>query len=249
MPHTLVTGIRPCEALIGSKFAKHINLIRVDKSKTSRPIMSRILEQARQKQIRIQDVDRAYFKRIQHINHQDIAIEMAEECDFIADSSELEQSIIDSQGNPMFFMILDGVTDVRNFGGIIRTAECLGCSGVIVAANHSAPINESCIRTSAGAVFSLPIYKFDHVLDAIYTLQANDFTTYAANEKANSSSTQTKFNYRSAFVLGSEEKGISKSILQATDEQISIPMQGEVASLNVGVSAAIFTHEFVRQHS
>jgi len=248
MAHILVTGIRPSEALLNSSFANQINLIRVDKTKTNRPIMSKLLSMAREQNIRIQDVEKAYFKRIQHINHQDIAIEMNETCDFIADQHHLEQTIINSEGSPLHFMILDGITDVRNFGGIIRTAECLGCSGIILGSNHSAPINESCIRTSAGAVFSLPIYKFNHLLDAIYMLQSHDFVTYAASEKANNSSTKTKFNYRTAYVLGSEEKGISKSILNAVDQQIAIPMMGEVSSLNVGVSAAIMAHEFIRQH-
>jgi len=148
--------------------------------------------------------------------------------------------------NP-FVLILDQVNDVRNFGAIIRTAEISGVDGIIIQNSSSAPINSDTIKTSAGAIFNIPICKVNHIKDAIYHLQSLDISIVSASEKSDKNIYDVDLKGPVAIIMGSEQKGISKSVLNLSDESVKLPVYGKIESLNVSVACGIFLYEVVRQ--
>ena len=148
--------------------------------------------------------------------------------------------------NP-FVLILDQVNDVRNFGAIIRTAEISGVDGIIIQNSSSAPINSDTIKTSAGAIFNIPICKVNHIKDAIYHLKSIDIFIVSASEKANKNIYDVDFTKPVAVIMGSEQRGINKSIINLSDEAVKLPMYGKIQSLNVSVACGVFLYEVVRQ--
>lgn len=152
----------------------------------------------------------------------------------------------DLSTNPMF-LLLDGVTDVGNYGAIIRTAECTGVAAIVVSEKGSAPINAVVVKTSAGAVFNIPICKVNHLKDAIFLMQAYGIQTVGASEKANKSIYDTDLNVPLALVMGSEDRGINPSTLKTLDKTFQLPMLGKIASLNVSVACGAMLYEAVRQ--
>ena len=148
--------------------------------------------------------------------------------------------------NP-FVLILDQVNDVRNFGAIIRTAEISGVDGIIIQNSSSAPINSDTIKTSAGAIFNIPVCKVNHIKDAIYHLQSLDISIVSASEKSDKNIYDVDLKGPVAIIMGSEQKGISKSVLNLSDESVKLPVYGKIESLNVSVACGIFLYEVVRQ--
>lgn len=159
---------------------------------------------------------------------------------------ELIEKTLESNKTPLF-LLLDQLSDVRNFGAIIRTAECTGVNGIIIQKNGSAPVNAETIKTSAGAAFKIPICKVDHIKDALYLLQASDIKTVAATEKTEDSLYDINLNQPIAIVMGSEHRGVNPSILKMVDYKAKLPLLGEIASLNVSVACGAFLYETVRQ--
>ena len=145
------------------------------------------------------------------------------------------------------FLLLDQISDVRNFGAIIRTAECTGVDGIIVQKSGGAPINGDTVKTSAGAVFNIPICKVDHIKDAMFYLQASDIKVVAATEKTEDTIYDIDFKKGCAIIMGSEDRGINPSILKLVDDKAKLPMYGSIASLNVSVACGAFLYEVVRQ--
>jgi 23S rRNA (guanosine2251-2'-O)-methyltransferase len=162
------------------------------------------------------------------------------------DLETLLDETIESGKTPLF-LLLDQLSDVRNFGAIIRTAECTGVNGIIVQKNGSAPVNAETIKTSAGAAFKIPICKVDHIKDALFMLQAAAIKTVAATEKTTNSVYDINFNQPMAIVMGSEHRGVNPSILKMVDFKAKLPLLGEIASLNVSVACGVFLYETVRQ--
>ncbi|MDG1404383.1 23S rRNA (guanosine(2251)-2'-O)-methyltransferase RlmB [Polaribacter sp.] len=162
------------------------------------------------------------------------------------DLEKLIEKILASEEKPLL-LLLDQLSDVRNFGAIIRTAECTGVHGIIIQKNGSAPVNAETIKTSAGAAFKIPICKVDHIKDALFLLQASDIKTVAATEKTESSVYDIDLNQPMAIVMGSENKGVNPSILKMVDYKAKLPLLGEIASLNVSVACGAFLYETVRQ--
>ncbi len=150
---------------------------------------------------------------------------------------------------PPLFIILDQVSDVRNFGAIIRTAECCGVTGIIIQQSGSAPINAETIKTSAGAAFKVPICRVNHIKDAIYTLQASNIKIVAATEKTDHTIYQINLNQPIAIVMGSEHRGINPSVLKIVDFKAKLPLLGEIDSLNVSVACGAFLYESIRQRT
>lgn len=147
------------------------------------------------------------------------------------------------------FLILDQISDARNFGAIIRTAECTGVNGIIVQKSGSAPVNGDTVKTSAGAVFNVPICKVEHIKDAIYLLQASGIKTVAATEKTDHNIYDVALNSPVAIIMGSEDRGVNPSVLKIVDEKAKLPMLGTISSLNVSVACGAFLYEAVRQRS
>jgi 23S rRNA (guanosine2251-2'-O)-methyltransferase len=153
---------------------------------------------------------------------------------------------LQSDKKPLF-LLLDQLTDVRNFGAIIRTAECTGVTGIITQKQGSAPINADAIKTSAGAAFKVPICRVNHIKDALFLLQAADITIVAATEKTDKTLYEVDFNKPIAIVMGSEDRGVNPSVLKMVNHQVKLPLLGTIESLNVSVACGAFLYEAVRQ--
>lgn len=151
------------------------------------------------------------------------------------------------KGGPSLFLLLDQLSDVRNFGAIIRTAECTGVDGIIVQKKGAAPVTSDTIKTSAGAAFKVPIAKVDHLKDAVFYLQASGIKIVSATEKTNDTIYDVNLTDSIAIVMGAEDRGISPSILKASDYCAKLPLLGQIESLNVSVACAVFLYEAVRQ--
>lgn len=162
------------------------------------------------------------------------------------DIETLVNNVVES-GKMPFFLILDQLSDARNFGAIIRTAECTGVNGIIIQKQGAAPVNGDTVKTSAGAVFNIPICKVEHIKDAIYYLQGSDIKTVAATEKTENTIYDINFNMPCAIIMGSEDRGVNPSVLKITDEMAKLPMFGTIGSLNVSVACGAFLYEAVRQ--
>jgi len=156
------------------------------------------------------------------------------------------ETVLEGDKTPLF-LLLDQISDVRNLGAIIRTAECTGVDAIVIPTHGSAPINADAIKTSAGAAFKLPICKVDHILDAVYQLQAVDIQIVAVTEKTNTSLFDINLTKPTALVMGSEHKGISNSILKISNDKGKIPLLGTIESLNVSVACGVALYEIVRQ--
>ncbi len=162
------------------------------------------------------------------------------------DLEELIDNVIESGTTPLF-LLLDQLSDVRNFGAIIRTAECTGVSGIIVQKKGGAPVNGDTIKTSAGAVFKVPICKVDHIKDAMFHLQASGIKVIAATEKTNDTLYDVSFKEPCAIIMGSEGRGINPSVLKLADAKAKLPLLGDIGSLNVSVACGAFLYEALRQ--
>lgn len=160
----------------------------------------------------------------------------------------LVDTLVESDKNPLF-LILDQISDARNFGAIIRTAECTGVHGIIIPKTGSAPVNGDTVKTSAGAVFNIPICKVNHIKDAIFYLQSSGIKTVCATEKTDNLLYDIDLTSGVAIVMGSEDRGINPSILKVADENAKLPMFGNIGSLNVSVACGAFLYEAVRQRN
>ncbi|WP_291869161.1 23S rRNA (guanosine(2251)-2'-O)-methyltransferase RlmB [Maribacter sp.] len=154
---------------------------------------------------------------------------------------------VEKKETPALFLLLDQLSDVRNFGAIIRTAECTGVDGIIIQKKGAAPVTADTIKTSAGAAFKVPIAKVDHIKDAVFYLQSSGIKVVSATEKTDNTIYDVSFTEPIAIVMGAEDRGISPSILKASDFTAKLPLSGEIESLNVSVACAVFLYEVVRQ--
>jgi 23S rRNA (guanosine2251-2'-O)-methyltransferase len=152
-------------------------------------------------------------------------------------------------GKAPFFILLDGITDVRNFGAIARTCECVGVDAIIIPAKGGASVNADAIKTSAGALHTIPVCKENNLADTVRFLKNSGITVIAATEKAARDYTQADFSNPVAIVLGAEDTGVSPNILRQCDEIVKIPVKGKIASLNVSVAAGVLIYEAARQRS
>ncbi|NQX80665.1 MAG: 23S rRNA (guanosine(2251)-2'-O)-methyltransferase RlmB [Flavobacteriaceae bacterium] len=152
-----------------------------------------------------------------------------------------------AKGKPALYLLLDQISDVRNFGAIIRTAECTGVDAIIIQTSGNAPMNPDTIKTSAGAAFKVPICRVDHIKDAVYHLQSEDVNIVAATEKTDETIFDADFTGDIAIIMGSEGRGINPSILRLVDQKAKLPLYGEIDSLNVSVACGAILYEAIRQ--
>lgn len=153
------------------------------------------------------------------------------------------------QGKTPFFVLLDGVTDVRNFGAIARTCECAGVDSIIIPEKNSVSVNADAIKTSAGALLKLPVCRESNIGNTIAYLRASGFKVVASTEKAEKYYTDVDFTDPVCIVMGAEDKGIPYDHLKYCDEWVKIPQEGTIESLNVSVAAGIMIYEGVRQRN
>lgn len=150
-------------------------------------------------------------------------------------------------GKDPFILVLDQITDVRNFGAIVRTAECGGVHAIVIPDKGTARIGADVVKTSAGAIHSLPVCKVKNLPKTIRFLKESGIHVVAATEKADALYTQAAMKGPLAVVMGAENSGISPAVLNMTDQQVRIPLLGTIESLNVSVAAGLMIYEAVRQ--
>ena len=184
------------------------------------------------------------LNRLTKKNHQGAVAQIAPIT--FHDIEDLVMNVIESGKTPLF-LLLDQLSDVRNFGAIVRTAECTGVSGIIIQKKGGAPVNGDAIKTSAGALFKMPICKVDHIKDAVFYMQASGIKVIAATEKTDNTIYDVSFKEPCAIIMGSEGKGINPSVLKVADDKAMLPLLGEIESLNVSVACGAFLYEAVRQ--
>jgi 23S rRNA (guanosine2251-2'-O)-methyltransferase len=157
--------------------------------------------------------------------------------------------MIFEKGEDPLIVALDGVSDVRNFGAIVRSADCLGAHAVLIPEKGSARITADAVKTSAGALHSFPVCREKSILRSIEYLKESGLKVAATTEKSGSDLSKWSLKGPLVLILGSEDKGISRELLSVSDHQVSIPMAGDLGSLNVSVAAGILLYEIARQRS
>lgn len=238
---TKIIGIRAIIEAINA--GTTIDKVFIQKN-TQGELMNSLLRLLKQKTINFSYVPIEKINKLSQGNHQG-AVASISPITFVP-LEELVEGVLVQKDNPLF-LILDQLSDVRNFGAIIRTASCTGVDGIIIQKHGAAPVNSDTVKTSAGAVFQVPICKVDHIKDAVYYLQASGIQLIAATEKATQTIYDLDLKPATAIVMGSEDKGINPSVLKTIDSTAKLPMQGEIASLNVSVACGAFLYEVVRQ--
>lgn len=157
--------------------------------------------------------------------------------------------MIFEKGEDPLIIALDGVSDVRNFGAIVRTAECLGAHAIIVPEKGSARITADAVKTSAGALHTFPVCREKSILRAVEFLKESGLKVICAAEKSGKTASETDLTGPAVLILGSEDKGTSRELVNLSDHMVKIPMKGNISSLNVSVAAGILLYETVRQRS
>ncbi|MHB9056744.1 MAG: 23S rRNA (guanosine(2251)-2'-O)-methyltransferase RlmB [Paludibacteraceae bacterium] len=157
--------------------------------------------------------------------------------------------LIYEEGRVPFVVVLDGITDVRNFGAIARTCECAGVDALVIPSRGGAAINADAIKTSAGALMNIPVCREDNLKEALQFLAASGLKLVATTEKASDVYTEISYAEPAAIIMGSEEEGIDPEHLRVCDNLVRIPILGKIESLNVSVAAGVMIYEAIRQRS
>lgn len=161
---------------------------------------------------------------------------------------QLVPTLFEEGKNPLFIM-LDGITDVRNFGAIARTCECAGVDAIIIPSKNSVSVNADAIKTSAGALHTIPVCRETNLTTTIKYLKACGFNIIAATEKGDYDYTKANYTLPTCIIMGAEDKGVAYEHLALCDEWIKIPLYGSIESLNVSVAAGVVIYEAIKQRN
>lgn len=212
----------------------------------SNDLTSELLNLCSNRKIPFQRVPLEKLNRVTRKNHQG-ALAFISPVQF-ASLDNIISEVYGHGGNPLL-LILDRVTDVRNFGAIARTAECAGIQGLIIPSRGSAQIGSDAMKTSAGALNYIPVVRSMNLKETIKEIQNNGIQVVACTEKADDHLYNQDFTGPTAFLMGSEEEGISPEYLKMVDHKAKLPMTGHIDSLNVSVASAVFIYEAIRQRA
>ena len=207
------------------------------------PLMQELRDLCVRHWIRVQEVPAGKLERLTRGNHQGVVAQIAA-IEYVGLTDILER--VPEDETPLV-VLFDGVTDVRNFGAIARSAECAGAHGLIAPLKNSAPVNAEAMRASAGALATIPVCRVGSVRNTLRQLQQEGFQAVAATEKSRKLLYDADFRRPTVLVMGAEDRGISKEVLKLCDEQLAIPLIGHIESLNVSAAAAVMLFEVVRQ--
>ncbi|MPM56035.1 putative TrmH family tRNA/rRNA methyltransferase [bioreactor metagenome] len=237
----MIFGIRA--VIEAAEAGKDIDKVLV-KRELSGELFKELQEVLRRYEIPMQKVPVERIDRITRKNHQGV----------IAFTSAVTYQKLDQivpflyeQGKNPFIVVLDGVTDVRNFGAIARTCEVAGVDAIVIPARGSVSVNADAIKTSAGALHLIPVCRENNLKEAVVFLKNSGIKVVAATEKAAKNYTDTDLSVPVAILMGSEDEGVSPEILRICDELIKIPQFGSIQSLNVSVAAGVMVYEVIRQ--
>jgi 23S rRNA (guanosine2251-2'-O)-methyltransferase len=212
--------------------------------------MANLVGKAQKRGVTVQAVDKAFIeKQLAGQNHQGVAVEVKPMA--LRGESDLFALIKKQQkaGQTQRLMILDGVTDPHNLGAILRSCDATGVTGVLLPKDNSAPMNAIVHKVSSGASQTLPIYQITNLARCIEKLKAAQVWVYGLAGEATQHLYQTQFRGDLALIMGSEGSGLRRLTREACDFLVSIPMQGQVESLNVSVAAGVLLYEVLRQNS
>lgn len=237
----LIIGIRPLMEAIAA--GKEIEKVLIQQG--HRGALGQELKlQLQQNQIPVQSVPIEKLNSLSRQNHQGVVA-------FVSPIiyGNLDNIIADvyEKGETHNLLMLDGVTDVRNFGAICRTAECMGVHAVIIPDKGAAQINEEAIKTSAGALYNIPVCRVKSLSKTVETLQQSGVRVVACSEKKDENLESVNMALPTCIIMGSEESGISNELLRKADDIAKVPMNGKTLSLNVSAAAAIALYELTRQ--
>lgn len=203
-----------------------------------------LLSVTREYNVPVQRVPVERINKVTRKNHQGvIAFMAAVDCYHVDD---IVPALYDEGINPLV-VVLDGVTDVRNFGAIARTCECAGVNCIVIPERNSVSVNADAVKTSAGALNYLPVCRERNLVKAVQYLRDSGFKVMGASEKTDLNYTKADFTGPVAIVLGAEDTGISTDVLKLCDTLVAIPEFGQINSLNVSVAGGIMIYEVVRQ--
>ena len=228
------------EAIEAGKDIDKILLSKTINDETAREIS----DKARQLRVPVQRVPVQKIDRITRRNHQGVLAMMAAVTYYQVEN--LVPQMFDEGENP-FIVVLDGVTDVRNFGAVARTCECAGVNAIVIPDRESVSVNADAVKTSAGALNYLPVCRERNLVNAVKFLRDSGFKIVGTSDKNSSPYTQADYTGPVAIVLGAEDKGISPEMMKLCDTQVFIPEFGHINSLNVSVAGGIMIYEVVRQ--
>ena len=236
-----IYGIRPLIEAINS--GKEIDKIIIKKG-LSGELVHELLTLLQSRGIAPQYVPAEKFGQFGNRNHQGVVAYISP-----VDFEPIEEVVarVWEKGETPFIVILDSITDVRNFGAIVRSAECAGAHAVVFPTKGSARIGADAVKTSAGAIHHIPICRVNSLKSTLSFLQLSGIKIAAATEKTERLYTSTKLDGPIALVMGSEEKGLSENTLKMADELVAIPIKGKINSLNVSVASALIMYEVIRQ--
>ena len=241
MENFTIFGIRSILEAIGSE--KPIDKVWLLKGTQSK-LFEQLLHKLRAHNISFSFVPVERLIRFSEKNHQGAVARIGALKTF--EMEALIEEVMQNKKNPIF-LLLDGITDVRNFGAILRSAAASNVDALFIPAGVSAPLNGHTIKTSAGGAFKIPISKVNHLKDVIYYLKAQDVKTVALTEKANDSLYQADLTGPTALIFGSEDVGISSGLLKIVDVKAKLPIHNEIDSLNVSVACGVVFYEAIRQ--
>jgi 23S rRNA (guanosine2251-2'-O)-methyltransferase len=238
-----IFGIRPViEAIRSGKEIEKILVRRDLRGETIRELLILI----RKEKIPVQYVPVEKINRVTRKNHQGVLAFIA-----VLDYTRIDELLpsLYEDGKSPFLIMPDGITDVRNLGAIVRTAESAGAHGMILPQKRSSMLTADTIKTSAGALYYLPVCRTDNVKETLVYLRESGLQLVAASEKAGKYYFEVDFIPPTLIIMGAEDKGLSKEVLKLVDELVNIPMAGKIDSLNVSAAAAVLFYEVVRQRA
>lgn len=240
-PEDVIFGVRAVIEAI--KADREINRIVIQKG-MNKDLFLELKEALQGKNYPLQFVPIEKLNRVVDANHQGV-IAYVSPIEY-QEIEPLVEGLMEAGKKPLI-LVLDRITDVRNFGGIARTAECEGVDAILIPSKGSALVTPDAVKTSAGALNRIPVCKTDDLKNSLFYLQQCGMRIVACTEKSSIPLYEVNMRGSVAIILGSEESGISSDLLNMADIKAKIPMSGEIASLNVGVAAGMVLYERIRQ--
>lgn len=242
MDNNLIFGIRPVVEAIEA--GREIEKLYIRKGAEGQ-LMTELRDLCLRHRVHVQEVPVEKLNRLVRGNHQGVVAQIAAIA-YVQLDDILER--VPDDETPLV-VVFDGVTDVRNFGAIARSAECAGAHGLVTSLKSSAPVNAESMKSSAGALSLIPVCRAGSIRGTLKILQSEGFRIVAATEKSDKLLFEADLSGPTAIVMGSEDTGISKEVLKLCDMRLAIPIRGSVESLNVSAAAAVMLFEAVRQRT
>lgn len=237
----MIFGIRAVIEAIQS--GKEIDKVLIKKDIQSE-LSKELMAELKQTFIPVQRVPVEKLNRITRKNHQGVVAFISP---ITYQRTEDLVPFLFEQGKIPLLLLLDGITDVRNFGAIARTCECAGVDGIIIPSKNSVSVNADAIKTSAGALHTIPVCRESNLLQTIKYLKASGFRIVAATEKGDYDYTKANYTDPTCIIMGAEDTGVPYDHLAQCDEWVKIPLLGKIASLNVSVAAGVLIYEAIKQ--